>query len=209
MRPFIVAFLFLILLAPSIASAQKGGEQVQTTYDCAEDCPETPFDPINKSSSHTFNFGGCTWRVYFLYRQTTGCSTGEYCDIQVTQVRCLTVPPCTTYTTAQIFNVASVEAIKAALAAGLLTCDPVYPNCATNWRVDAGSCWKQGSFNYGSIDIPDWVYIVGPCSVDGVCCYFAYTLCRDQYNNLIVTQTSTSSNAVVCPSGCTKICGQL
>lgn len=215
-KPSIVAvsvLLMLILLGFGQIDAQvkSKGETPQLPYLCNTDCPDQPFDPINASATAIFTFAGCVWEVDYWYRYTDGCPTGTYCDIQVRQIRSRSSPPCTTLTTSQIFNAAAFQAIKHAIQSGNLpaNCAPVFPNCATNWRVEAGACWTK-SFQIISPlgENPYPLLTVGPCFAEENCCYFSYTVCEDQYGNLVVTQTGGGYSTTVCPPGCTKICGQ-
>jgi hypothetical protein len=216
-RVLVVVLCSLCVFTTQYANAQskKGGDATQADYVCDPDCPETPFDPINQTATATFNFGGCVWEVHYWYRFTDNCSTGEYCDIQIRQIRSVSSPPCTTLTAAQIFTAAAFQALKHAVQNGLSNepkCVPQFPNCVTNWRVEAGSCWRK---TFEIID-PSWppeepsypLLIVGPCAVEEACCYFSYTICEDQYGQIVVTQTGGGSSSTQCQEGCTKICGQ-
>jgi hypothetical protein len=194
------------------AQSKTGGDAPQASYVCTPDCPETPFDPINQTDEVTFSFGGCSWTVYYWYRDTDGCSTGQFCDIQIRSIRSVSTPPCTTLTTAQIFTAAAFQALKHAVNNGLnnTRCKPELNECKTNWRVEAGSCWRR-TWQLVTPPPPDAPYdlvIVGPCAAEEACCYFSYTLCINQYGETVVTQTGGGSSSTQCQSGCTKICGQ-
>lgn len=205
-RVLIMLFAFLSLTANySNASAQA------LPFLCEPDCPEAPFDYINNTRTLTFNFAGCTWEVDYVFRYTQGCSTGTYCDVQIRQIRSRNTPPCSNVTVAQVFNAAAFQAIVHSFTVGGqdYRCRPDFPNCVSNWRVDAASCWNR-TIDYitPQFDPPYCLQTVGPCASQESCCYVHYTICQDSYGNYVVTQMSSISNSVECTGNCTKICGQ-
>lgn len=218
-RNFMIVAIILtsmLLLATHDATAQiaKTSDKVQADYVCDSDCPNQPFDPINKTDVAIFNFAGCTWEVEYWYRHTDGCETGTFCDIQLRSVTSTSTPPCTTLTVAQIFTAAAFQAMKHALQNGKPheSCVPEFPNCKTNWRVEAGSCWTRSFQMIQPSSPPEapaypW-HRVGPCAAEENCCYQSFTVCEDQYGNYVITQTGGGSSGTQCTSPCVKICGQ-
>jgi hypothetical protein len=207
-----VIVVLAMAVAAYMASAQTTLPPAQMLpFQCVPDCPETPFDFVNNAKTMTFNFGGCTWEVDYVYRYTEGCSTGTYCDIQIRQIRSRNTPPCTNLTPSQIFNAAAFQAIVHSFTLGGQDqrCRPEYPNCVSNWRVDASSCWTK-SIDYitPQFEPPYYLQVVGPCSAQESCCYVHYTICQDAFGNYVATQMSSIANTIECTSSCVKVCGQ-
>lgn len=209
-RVFLFVLALLIGGSGAATAQEKPHEDVQVPYLCVTDCPETPFDPVNRARTFTFFFGGCLWEVDYWYRYTLGCSTGTYCDIQMRQIRSRSDPPCTTLTTADVFNAAAYQAIVDAITVGGQdpACRPAAQNCVDNWRVEAGSCWTTSVQRFNPPGEPPYTLVtVGPCAAEENCCYFRYTVCQDQWGNYVPTKTYGGSSPTVCTPNCTKICG--
>lgn len=191
----ICSLVFCLALAGNLALAQdKGSDKTQAYPVCVPDCPN---DPFICSQTVTWFMGGCSWTATYCWRH----ACGVFCDVQVTDIKCNTFPPCTGMTVQQVFEMAAEAAIlDISITKGLLPCRPsAEGQCVTSWRVSAASCWQWRDLGMIS---PDWH--VTYCDIDA-CCLFLYEVCL-RNGMYVVTPISSTGNPFSCPPGCYKIC---
>jgi len=191
----ICLLVLCLALAGNMALAQdKGGDKVQSYPVCLPDCPA---DTFNCSLTVTWTMYGCSWTATYCWRRACGI----YCDVQITDIKCNTFPPCTGLTVQQVYEMAAQAVIvDVSVIRGLLPCQPSGEGqCAYNWRVSAASCWQWRDLGMIS---PDWH--VTYCDINA-CCLFLYKLCLVN-GNYVLTQVSSAGGPTPCPPGCYKIC---
>lgn len=205
---FIATFIFCWFFAsPQNATAQKS-EEVLVPYNwCLPDCPNDQWLPAFPATelNFTFNIGTCIFRVNYKYR--TACDT--WCDLQIRTIDNLSSDPsCAGYSMQTLIQIASVQLIQQAIALNLHNgkCTPQQPgDCRTSWRVSNATCWRYWAMQN---PISGWYGSWGGCDQE-TCCLNRYTVCMDQYGQIIVTKVSSISNGPCIENPgqpCTNVC---
>lgn len=199
-------FFTLLTVNPFSAKAQKEEKVLDIFHWCLPDCPDDKWQPTTTDLQYTFTIGTCTFRVNYRYRK----ACNQYCDLHIRTIDNLSGsdPLCAAYNLQTLLQIASVKLIQNAIATGLHDnlCTPAFPgDCKTSWRVSNASCWRY----WNQWVVGNWSGSWGGCDQE-ICCLNQYTVCMDQYGQIIVTKVSSFSTGQ-CPLEnpgypCTNVC---